>query len=133
MISLGDIVVGFYDVNTPVPLIYPPQYRAIVMSRIVPGQNVKVAYFNEQLISSDGTLKLNISPFIQILLVNDQVFTANHNLLVVYGPTTRSFPAQTTPYRITVICPKVNVDLSWVGVIVGEFNYQNKKKKNINH
>ncbi|MFT9497260.1 hypothetical protein [Anaerosolibacter sp.] len=110
MVSVGDIVVGFYDANAPVPLIYPPQYRAIVMSRLVLGQNVKVDYFNEQLVSSDGTLKLNIAPFTQIILENNQAFTANlanRNLIVLYGPTTRSIPAQTTPYKIIVLCPKV--------------------------
>ncbi len=34
MISLGDSVIGFYDLNAPAPLIYPPQYRAIVMARV---------------------------------------------------------------------------------------------------
>ncbi|WP_051591135.1 hypothetical protein [Bacillus sp. UNC438CL73TsuS30] len=27
MVSVGDHVTGFYDVNLPVPLIYPPQYQ----------------------------------------------------------------------------------------------------------
>lgn len=109
MMAVGDIVIGFYDADAPVPLIFPPQFRAIVMSRLVLGQNVKVDYFNEQLVSSDGTLKLNIAPFTQIILENGQVFTrnpANHNLIAVYGATTKSIPAQTTPYRIIVMCPK---------------------------
>jgi hypothetical protein len=105
--KVGDAVTGYYDANAPVPMIYPPQYRAIVMARIVPYQNVKVDYFNSQLISSDGTLKLIISPFTQIILENDQAFTentANRNLIVVYGIATKSFPAQTVPYRIVVMC-----------------------------
>ena len=109
IMSVGDLVVGFYDLNAPVPLIYPPQFQAIVMSKLMPGQNVKVDYFNEELLSSDGTLKLNISPFTQIVLENGQIFNgipANHDLIVIYGPTTRSIPAQTTPYKIIVICPK---------------------------
>jgi len=107
--AIGDMVVGFYDAFAPVPFIYPPQYRAIVMSRLVPGHNVKVAYFNEHLISSDSTLKLNLSPLTQIILENNQVFTANpanRNLIVVYGPTTMSIPAHTTPYKIIVMCPE---------------------------
>jgi len=110
MMRVGDTVIGFYDANAPVPLIFPPQYRAIVMSRLLPGLNVKVDYFDEQLVSSDGTLKLNIAPFTQIIMENGQSFTGNptnHNLIVIYGPTTRSIPAQTTPYRIIVMCPKV--------------------------
>lgn len=107
--AVGDPVIGFYDINAPVPLIFPPQFTAIVMSKLVLGQNVKVDYFNEQLISSDGNLKLNIAPYTKIILENNQVFTenpANHNLIVIYGPTTRSIPAQTTPYKIIVMCPK---------------------------
>jgi hypothetical protein len=109
MISVGNIVIGFYDANAPVPLIYPPQYQAIVISKLVPGQNVKVDHFNEHMVSSDNTLMLNINPFTQIMLENGQAFNANpanHNLIVVYGPTTRSIPAQTTPNRIIVMCPK---------------------------
>ena len=107
MLTVGDVVIGFYDANAPVPLIYPPQYEAIVMARASRYQNVKVDYFNSQLVSSDGTLKLNISPFTQIILENDQAFTGNpakRNLIVVYGATTKSIPAQTTPYKIIVMC-----------------------------
>jgi len=107
MMTVGNVVIGFYDADAPVPLIYPPQYQAIVMARISQYQNVKVDFFDEQLVSSDGTLRLNISPFTQILLENNQPFTgnpANHNLIVVYGATTRSIPAQTTPYKIIVMC-----------------------------
>jgi hypothetical protein len=39
-----------------------------------PYQNVKVDYFNWNLVSSNGQLKLNISPFTQILLTNGQAF-----------------------------------------------------------
>lgn len=105
----GYEAVGFYDFNAPVPLIYPPQYRAIVMARLVPGQNVKTDYFSRQLVSSDGTLKLNIAPTTEIYLENGQIFNGpvvNRNLTVIYGPTTRSIPAQTTPYSIIVMCPR---------------------------
>jgi len=107
MLTVGDLVTGFYDATAPVPLIYPPQYEAIVMARVSPYRNVKVDFFNSQLISSDGTLKLNISPLTKVVLVNGQAFTENlenRNLTVVYGATTRSIPAQTTPYKIIILC-----------------------------
>lgn len=107
LVTVGDPVIGFYDANAPVPLIYPPQYQAVVMTKATVGQNVKVDYFNSQMISSDGMLKINISPFTQILLENGQAFTknpANRNLIVVYGSTTMSIPAQTIPYKIIVMC-----------------------------
>ena len=107
MLSVGDRITGFYDIDTPAPLIFPPQFRAIVMAKDTPYQNIKVSYFNSQLESSDGKLKLNIAPSTQIVLRNGQAFTrypSNRNLIVVYGHTTKSIPAQTTPYKIIVIC-----------------------------
>lgn len=107
MVSIGDRVTGFYDVNVPVILIYPPQYQALIIEKDNAYQNVKVDYFDSQLVSSDGHLQLNISNYTPILLPNDQTFTlnpANRNLHVVYGPTTMSIPAQTTPYKIIVMC-----------------------------
>jgi len=107
MMTIGDIVTGFYDANAAVPLIFPPQFRAIVMARNALYQNVKVDYFNDQLVSSDNNLKLNIAPWTQILLENGQAFTkipTNRNLIVVYGATTRSIPAQTNPYKVIVMC-----------------------------
>jgi hypothetical protein len=107
MVAVGDRVTGYYNGNAPVPLIYPPQYRALIMVKENPDRNVKVDFFNSQLVSSDGFLKLNISPYTQILIRNGQLFTsnpANRNLIVVYGPSTKSIPAQTTPYKIIVWC-----------------------------
>ncbi|MGW6151182.1 hypothetical protein ACWFN4_27970 [Bacillus mycoides] len=106
-VVIGDKVSGFYDANAPVPLIFPPQFQAIVMAKYKPHQNVKVDYFNEKLESGDGKLKLNISPSTQILLTNGQFFTGNLvnlNLIAIYGLTTMSIPAQTTPYKIIVLC-----------------------------
>ncbi|MCZ8538354.1 hypothetical protein M9R32_14250 [Paenisporosarcina quisquiliarum] len=107
MVSVGDTITGYYDGDAPVPLIYPPQYRALIVVKDDPYQNIKVDYFNNQLVSRDGQLQLNLSPFTPISLRNGQPFTksiANRNLIVSYGPTTRSIPAQTTPYWVIVWC-----------------------------
>lgn len=107
MMAEGDTVIGFYDADLPVPLIYPPQYRAVVMAKASQHQNVTVDFFDETLLSSDGMLELNLAPSTMMLLENGQRFTgdpANRNLIVVYGPTTRSIPAQTTPYKLIVMC-----------------------------
>lgn len=107
IVTPGDRVTGYYDGNAPVPLIYPPQYRALIVVKENNNQNVKVDFFNNQLVSSDGQLQLNVSAYTLILLKNGQPFSkslANRNLIVIYGPTTRSIPAQTTPYKIIVWC-----------------------------
>lgn len=106
-VSVGDQLTGYYDGDAPALLIYPPQYEALVMVRDIPEQNVKVDYFDGQLESSDGQLRLNISPYTQIILTNGQRFSkypGNRDLIVIYGPTTKSIPPQTTPYRIIVLC-----------------------------
>jgi hypothetical protein len=107
IVAVGDRITGYYDGDAPVPLIYPPQYRALIIVKDHPSQTVKIDFFNRQLVSKDGELQLNISPYTQILLTNGQPFSrnpANRDLIVIYGPSTKSIPAQTTPYRIIVLC-----------------------------
>lgn len=104
---IGDLVMGFYDANIPVILIYPPQYRALIVVEIKPYQQIKVDYFDADLVSRDGMLKLNLLPNTQITTENGQIFTGaieNHELMVFYSKTTKSIPAQTVPYRIIVLC-----------------------------
>jgi hypothetical protein len=103
----GDGAIGFYDTTLPAPMIYPPQLQAAVMARAMTYRNIKMDYFNEKLISSDGMLKINLSPRTQVLLENNQKFTTNpinRYLVVIYGATTRSIPAQTSPDKIIVMC-----------------------------
>lgn len=106
MMQIGDVIIGFYDGDVPVPLIYPPQYRAVVIAESLMN-TVKVDYFNEQLVSSDGQLKLNIATSTTMLLENGQQFTGhlmNRYLIVSYRSSTKSIPAQTTPSQIVVLC-----------------------------
>ncbi|MDS9471128.1 hypothetical protein [Sporosarcina pasteurii] len=106
-VKRGDRITGFYDADAPVPFIYPPQYEAWVIAKSSTDYFVKVDYFNDELLSQDGNLQLNIVPKTEILLENAQQFRgriANRYLVVLYGPTTRSIPAQTTPYKIIVLC-----------------------------
>jgi hypothetical protein len=103
----GDNIIAFYDSMAPMPLIFPPQYRAIVIAKKSKKESVKVDYFNRQLISSDGSLRLNISNKTEILLQNGQTFLGNienRDLVVVYGMSTKSIPAITTPSQIIVLC-----------------------------
>ncbi len=106
-IRVGDHVTGFYDANVPVPLIYPPQYHALVVAFNEENEYVTVDYFNDELESSDGRLRLHIGPQTVIVLENGQPFTGNvtnRTLIVRYGATTKSIPAQTTPSKIVVLC-----------------------------
>lgn len=103
----GDSITAFYDSTLPVPLIFPPRYRAAVITAPLRHAFVKVDYFNENLVSSDGQLKLNIAPRTRVLLPNNQTYLGklgNQDLVVIYGPSTKSIPAQTTPIEVIVLC-----------------------------
>lgn len=106
-IKTGDVITAFYDANALMILIYPPQYNAIAVATNKEGQNVKVDLFDEDLVSSDGMLKLNIGEKTEVILRNGRPFSGelgNKKLAVVYGAATKSIPALTTPSRIVVLC-----------------------------
>ena len=105
----GDSIIAIYDTMAPVPLIYPPQFRAIALVRDTDGRQAMLDYFDENLVNSDNTLKLSLTNNYdtQILLSNGQIFfypPSNHYLLVLYMFTTRSIPAITTPSKVIVFC-----------------------------
>lgn len=103
----GDYITAFYDSMAPAPLIFPPRYRAVVIAPSLRHSFVKVDYFNENLVSSDKQLKLNISSRTRVLLPNNQVFLGNlgkQDLVVIYGASSKSIPAQTTPIEVIVLC-----------------------------
>lgn len=107
MAEEGDSITAYYDANAPVPLIYPPRFRALVIIVGTDEVNTKVDFFNRQLVSSDGLLRLNIADTTLVVLENGQPFyqdPGNHFLIVLYGPSTRSIPAKTTPYTVIVLC-----------------------------
>lgn len=104
----GMQIVGFYDGNAPAVLIFPPQYRAVVVTAM-PANRSQVAfgYFDERLLAGDGSLQLNVSPATPVVTANGQRFPCSPGgnfLIVYYGATTRSIPPQTSPSRIIVLC-----------------------------
>lgn len=106
-IEVGDSINLFVDADAPVPLIYPPRFEALVVSKENPNQNITMDFFNTYLVNKAGTLKLNIGNDTEILIRNGQSFygnPGNHLLVVIYKETTKSIPAQTTPEQIVVMC-----------------------------
>ena len=103
----GMRIAAFYDTNLPTPAVYPPQYRAELVTTVRRGQQVMLDYFDDSLASADGSLKLNIGPMTNVETLNGQRYTCspeNTELLVYYTATTFSIPAQTTPQRVIVMC-----------------------------
>ncbi|MCL1998720.1 MAG: copper amine oxidase N-terminal domain-containing protein [Turicibacter sp.] len=112
-LSVGDTIVGFYDDNLPMIMIYPPRHRATL---IVNGEfyNVALARFqltDGNLVSTDGLLQLNFTDDSEIILqdgqnfrdaiagLEDNLLTALEGrlLVVTYGPATMAIPAMTIP------------------------------------
>ena len=103
----GMRVAVFYDANLPVPAVYPPQYRAEIVTSLRRGQQAALGYFDENLVSADASLKLNIGPMTNVVTLNGQYYACspeNSELLVYYTNTTFSIPAMTTPQKIVVMC-----------------------------
>lgn len=104
-LNSGMLVTAFYDNTRPVPLIYPPQYQAIVMTQVRNQESVIIRFFDSSLTASDNSLRLNLAPRTDIVTANGQRFTCrpeNRTLMVYYTNTTRSIPPQTTPRKIIV-------------------------------
>ena len=103
----GMRVAAFYDNTLSVPLIFPPQYQAQLITQLGRNEQVMLNYFDSDLTAADNTLQLNIAGGTLIRTLNGQNITCNlgdHTLLVYYTITTRSIPPQTTPRKIIVLC-----------------------------
>lgn len=92
----GANVTVYYHKNTPVALSYPSQMnpRAIIINNGDKEVQTKLDKFDKDLVSSDGMLKLNMK---------DAKEYQDKLLLVYYGASTRSIPAQTTPELVVVL------------------------------
>lgn len=103
----GMRVAAFYDRSLPVPLIFPPQYRAQIITALDRNEQVMLNRFNRNLLAADRSLQLNLSDNTVVRTENGQNFSCSPGgriLLVYYSVTTRSIPPQTTPRRIVVMC-----------------------------
>lgn len=103
----GMRVAAFYDSSLPVPLIFPPQYQAQIVTMLMREEQVMLNRFDRNLVAVDNSLRLNVDRNTSIRTANGQEFNcrlANKTLLVYYTMTTRSIPPQTTPRKIVVFC-----------------------------
>ncbi len=95
---------------TPMTMSIPPMVssaEAVVIKS--EGKSVSVLTFDENLVSTDSSLMLNIgeNTVIGDVQGSRKIFTADDikgaTAIVVYGATTRSIPAQTTPERVIIL------------------------------
>lgn len=104
-------VEAYYDKNKPMILIYPAQITPelfFVMDEEKPG-SVKVGKFDDDFLSLDKELKLNIGEETKLLnQQGEKVEKADlkgKELAVFYSITTRSLPPQTPPTKIIALDP----------------------------
>lgn len=96
-----------YNADLPAPAIYPPQYTAVAVISTVSATNVEVGFFNNRLVNTDNTLRLNITESVPVVTSNNQIFfgpPGGRYLIVLYETSTRSIPAITTPEKVIVMC-----------------------------
>ena len=106
-LRVGMLCTFWYRTDAPVPLIYPPQYNAVVVAEDLGSRMVDVSFYNNMLLNEEQTLQLNLDGSVALRTTNNQYFQgnpANHNLVVIYTSSTRSIPAQTTPRQVVVLC-----------------------------
>ncbi|MCM1388202.1 MAG: hypothetical protein NC231_12810 [Bacillus sp. (in: Bacteria)] len=100
-------VAAFYDASLPMPLIFPPQYRAQIITVLGRNEQVMINEFDRNLLARDNSLQLNMAGNTRVETINGQNTSCNpgsQTLLVYYSATTRSIPPQTTPGRIIILC-----------------------------
>lgn len=122
-LEVGTSLTGFYDAHAPMLMIYPPQYKTEVAVVGKIEGNIKVDLFEQNLVSADHSLKLNISEETEIISQSGETFDGdlvNRHLVVIYGVSTRSIPAQTTPTKIIVLNKKQALveDISSMEIVV---------------
>lgn len=107
MLRRGMRIAAFYDSTLPVPLIFPPQYNAVLVTVLGRNEQIALNYFDGNLLAGDNSLQLNVGRNTVVRTLNGQTFSCNlgeRMLLVYYTTTTRSIPPQTTPEKIVVLC-----------------------------
>lgn len=107
--QIGDRATFFYAADAPVPLIYPPRYRAVAAANTPHGVTAVLDSFDTALTNADRTLTLTPSWNTPITLPNGQTFGAapgGNLILATYTAATRSIPAQAVPEQMVVFCMK---------------------------
>ncbi len=135
----GSEVTGYYKAGDMMIMIYPPQYEAVAVLVTNRKQNIKVDLFDENLISADNTLKLNVDKNTKIFSKDGKEYKgdlANRKLVVFYQVSTRSIPAHTNPDKIVVLSDPIVPDEdknsyygSFTGTVTKITNLKDSKDK----
>lgn len=109
----GQKLTGYYRKDMPMLMIYPPRINPelVIIKDEEEKSFIKHSNFDEDLVSVDNFLKLNISEETVITNQFGEECKAedliNQDLVVFYTVTTRSIPAQTNPSKIIILKKQV--------------------------
>lgn len=110
-VKKDSVITVFTGSYTPAPLIMPPQYEAnVIIINDEEGSFVDVDTYlagEESLINAANTLAVNIGKETKIVDKEEKSFTGetleNNDLIVFYGASTKSIPAQTVAEKVVVL------------------------------
>lgn len=114
-LKVGMDVTGYYLKETVMAMSMPPQLapNVIVINENKNPSFIRISKFDENLISSEGDLKLNVSDDTTIIDKNGNKVNKedikNKDLIVFYNIVMESYPAQTKPEKIIVLERKEQV------------------------
>ncbi|MEO4052924.1 stalk domain-containing protein [Solibacillus sp. CAU 1738] len=99
---------AFVNKNKPMLLIYPPQYSPeIIIVQTEAISTAEIGIFDKDFVNKTNSLQLNIADETEITDLAGKKLTpaeiVDKEVIVFYGITTRSIPAQTTPSKIIVL------------------------------
>ncbi len=103
--ATGMQATGHYRTDIPMIMIYPPRYPVSVLLTGGQDLNVHVNLFDGDLVSADNTLQI-MGEAHPVTLPDGTPYGGgleNRALVVFYGSSTRSIPAQTYPERVVVL------------------------------
>ena len=99
-------IIAFVDSSLPLPMVSPPQTEPllIIFDQYDKKGEVAIGVFDDMLFSEQLHLKLHVNEATEIVDLQgkrvEQQDLARKVLIVFYGATTRSRPAQTNPTKI---------------------------------
>lgn len=106
----GMEITAIIPANAPVTMSIPPMTSGAIGFVIIgEGTNIDLSSYNDELVNAQNTLQLNVDEKVSIVDVKGSKMKyaeedlKNKELLVLYGPSTRSIPAQTTPMLVMIM------------------------------
>ncbi|NLY21174.1 MAG: hypothetical protein GXZ08_07835 [Tissierellia bacterium] len=133
-VKKGDKATVHYRENSPVGMSLPPVLNpeVVVINSDETPVISKVEFFNEEFVSGDNGLKLNLNQEVKFVDHLDRPMekedAVNKVLVVLYNISTKSIPAQTTPLKVFILESEEVAQIDYNKIIIGENEIQLDQK-----